>query len=190
MQSPIFWDMMPCSPLKIDGCFREVCRPHIQGQVAFTLVSYSPYSSTLKTKETSASETSGDFQLTTRCYIQGDIVLYNHHREILKFYLVNVLCMALSCRLFFFYPYCSYLAHRAFVKRFVSLQFLNLNRQSVELTGLGISPSQNRYLHKQRKPQTDNHTLSGIRTHDPSVRAGEDMSCLRPRGQCNRPWTD
>jgi hypothetical protein len=27
------------------------------------------------------------------------------------------------------------------------------------------------------------HSLSGIPTHDPSVRAGENMSCLKPRGQ-------
>jgi hypothetical protein len=30
------------------------------------------------------------------------------------------------------------------------------------------------------------HGLSGIGTHDPSVRASEDSSCLRPRGYCNR----
>jgi hypothetical protein len=30
--------------------------------------------------------------------------------------------------------------------------------------------------------QADTHALSGIRTHDPSVRVGEDGSCLRPRG--------
>jgi hypothetical protein len=29
---------------------------------------------------------------------------------------------------------------------------------------------------------TDIHALSGIRTHDPSVRAGEDGACLRPSG--------
>jgi hypothetical protein len=27
---------------------------------------------------------------------------------------------------------------------------------------------------------------SGIRTHDPSVQAGEDISCPRPRGHCDR----
>jgi hypothetical protein len=31
---------------------------------------------------------------------------------------------------------------------------------------------------------TDIHALSAIRTHDPSVRASEDGSCLRPRGHC------
>jgi hypothetical protein len=30
------------------------------------------------------------------------------------------------------------------------------------------------------------HTLSGIRTHDLSVGAGEDSSCLRTRGHCDR----
>jgi hypothetical protein len=70
------------------------------------------------------------------------------------------------------------LEHRASVKRFVSLQVLNL-RQSVGLLGRGISPSQGRYLR-----QTHIHVLSGIRTHDLIVRAGEDISCLIPRGHC------
>jgi hypothetical protein len=34
---------------------------------------------------------------------------------------------------------------------------------------------------------TDIHALSGIRTDDPSVWAGEDSSCLRPRGHFDRP---
>jgi hypothetical protein len=33
---------------------------------------------------------------------------------------------------------------------------------------------------------TDIHALSGIRTHDPRVRAREDSSCLRRRGYCDR----
>jgi hypothetical protein len=38
--------------------------------------------------------------------------------------------------------------------------------------------------HKHRiNPQIDIH---GIRTHDPSVRASEDSSCLRPRSHCDR----
>jgi hypothetical protein len=32
----------------------------------------------------------------------------------------------------------------------------------------------------------DINALSGIRTHDPSVRAGEDSSCLRMRGHCDQ----
>jgi hypothetical protein len=42
-----------------------------------------------------------------------------------------------------------------------------------------ISPSQGRYLHTEQhkyriNAHTDIHALSGIRAHDPSVRAGED----------------
>jgi hypothetical protein len=45
-----------------------------------------------------------------------------------------------------------------------------------------------RTTHKQNKRiHTPNiHALSGIRTHDPSVRASEDSSCLRPLGYCDR----
>jgi hypothetical protein len=68
------------------------------------------------------------------------------------------------------------------VKRFVSLQFLNL-RQSVELLRRGFSPSQGRYLTQTQNKRTQtSHALNEIRTHDPSVRASEDVSCLRPRG--------
>jgi hypothetical protein len=57
---------------------------------------------------------------------------------------------------------------------------------TVRLLGRVTSPSQGRYLHteqhKDRKnAHTDIHALSGIRTHDPSVRASEDRSCLRSR---------
>jgi hypothetical protein len=34
--------------------------------------------------------------------------------------------------------------------------------------------------------RTDIHASGGIRTHDPSVRAGEDSTCLRPRDHCYR----
>jgi hypothetical protein len=33
---------------------------------------------------------------------------------------------------------------------------------------------------------TNFHAPSGNRTHNPSVRAGEDSSCFRPRGYCDR----
>jgi hypothetical protein len=46
-------------------------------------------------------------------------------------------------------------------------------------------------LPTHRRTQTQNkrkhiHALSGIRTHNPSVRASEDSSCHRPRGHCDR----
>jgi hypothetical protein len=65
--------------------------------------------------------------------------------------------------------------------------------QSVGLLGRGISPSQGRYLHTEQHKNrinahnTDIHALSGVRTHDPSVWANEDCSCLRPRGHWYRP---
>jgi hypothetical protein len=64
--------------------------------------------------------------------------------------------------------------------------------QTVGLLGRVISPSQGRYLQtgqlKQNKRiyTTNFHALSEIRTHNPSVRADEDGSCLRPHGHCDR----
>jgi hypothetical protein len=39
---------------------------------------------------------------------------------------------------------------------------------------------------QNKRTHTDIHPLSGIRTHNPSVRASEDSSCLRPYG--HRDW--
>jgi hypothetical protein len=38
----------------------------------------------------------------------------------------------------------------------------------------------------QNNTNTDIHALSWFRTHDPSVRASEYSSCLRPRSHCDR----
>jgi hypothetical protein len=68
--------------------------------------------------------------------------------------------------------------------------------RSVGPLGRGISPSQGLYLHiEYHKHRINAHNtnidaLSGIRTHDPRPRAVEDSSCLRPRGQCDRPSTE
>jgi hypothetical protein len=43
--------------------------------------------------------------------------------------------------------------------------------QLVGLLGLGISPSKGRYLHTEGNKHTNIYTFSGIRTHDPSIRA-------------------
>jgi hypothetical protein len=68
-------------------------------------------------------------------------------RLFLLFYLDLLLCRWLiqACGWWSVYSCCSYLEHRASVKRFVSLQFLNL-RHPVGLLGRVISPSQGRYL--------------------------------------------
>jgi hypothetical protein len=70
----------------------------------------------------------------------------------------------------------------ASVKRFVSLQFLNL-RHSVGFLGRGISLTQGRNLHRTIRTQNKRvrMSMSGVRTHDPGVRVSEDSSCLIPR---------
>jgi hypothetical protein len=40
--------------------------------------------------------------------------------------------------------------------------------------------------HRRRKHACERHASSGIRSHDTSVRAGEDFSCLRLSGHCDR----
>jgi hypothetical protein len=65
--------------------------------------------------------------------------------------------------------------------------------QLVGLLGRWISPSQGLFLHTEQQKRrinthnADIHALSGIRTHDLSVRTSEDTLCLRPRGHCDRP---
>jgi hypothetical protein len=76
------------------------------------------------------------------------------------------------------------------LRTLAAFQFLNLYTVGRTLWR-AISPSQGRYLlteqHQHKvNAHTDIYITSGIRTHDPSVRAGEDGSCLRPRGHCNR----
>jgi hypothetical protein len=84
------------------------------------------------------------------------------------------------------YSCCFHLEHKASVKRFVPLKFLN-RRQSVGLLGRMISPSQGRYLTQTQNQRRQNiHAFSGIRTQDPSVQASEDIPCFRPRGHCLR----
>jgi hypothetical protein len=83
------------------------------------------------------------------------------------------------------------MALRPFVEPWPLFQVLD-SIQSVGLLGRGISPSEGLYLHieqyKTLNKREDIHALSGNRTHDPSVSASEDSSCLRPRGHCDRHW--
>jgi hypothetical protein len=85
----------------------------------------------------------------------------------------------------------SSVALQPFVGSWLLLQFHNFFTQTVGLLGWVISPSQGHYLHtgehKHRiNAYTDIHALSGIRTHDPSVRASEDSLCLRSCGHRDR----
>jgi hypothetical protein len=79
MKCSVYWDIMH-SPLKVNQRFGGTCclqfqSPRIIRQslfclpLAFTLVSCSAYSSTMKIEATCFSETSVDFQWTTRHYI-------------------------------------------------------------------------------------------------------------------------
>jgi hypothetical protein len=84
----ILWDITPCSPLKVNRRFGETYRLHLQDRKisrarnqlclppAFMLVCYSAYLSTPKMKAICSSETSVDFQRTTRRYIPEDNTLH------------------------------------------------------------------------------------------------------------------
>jgi hypothetical protein len=78
IESTIFWDITPCSPLNVSRRFggthrlqAELCLPP-----AFTLVSYSAYPSTLKMEAICSSETSADTQRSTWRYTPE----YDNHR--------------------------------------------------------------------------------------------------------------
>jgi hypothetical protein len=101
LKSIIFLDITPCSPLKLNKSFGRTYHLHLQDRrlnrakyqlfllPAFTLVSCSAYSSTLKMELIFSSETSVDFQRTTRHYIPENNTLYNHCCEHLKSYTVQ-----------------------------------------------------------------------------------------------------
>jgi hypothetical protein len=69
-------------------------------------------------------------------------------------------------------------------------QFLDRIRSRLN-TKDGGSAHYNAATYTQNKTNTEYthtgiHPLSGIRSHDPSVRTGEDTSCPRPRGHYDR----
>jgi hypothetical protein len=88
MNSPIFWDITPCSPLKINWCSRGKSHPEALLASCFMLVSCFAYSSTWKMEKTCSSETSVDLQQIMWCYIPEDRTLHNNCYEIFKSYLL------------------------------------------------------------------------------------------------------
>jgi hypothetical protein len=88
LKSTMFRDITPCSPLKVNRHFggtyyyAEPCL-----SPAFGLVSCSAYSSTLKMEAICTSDTSVDFQRTTRHCIPEDSTVHNHRCENLKSYI-------------------------------------------------------------------------------------------------------
>jgi hypothetical protein len=101
----------------------------------------------------------------------NNVVLKNHH-----YYSPSLRIQFNKTSLLPLFPVAPTLEHRTSVKSFVSFQFLNPRT-------VGRTP----WTRDQPVArQTDVHALSGIRTPSSSVRAGEDSSCLRPRGHCDR----
>jgi hypothetical protein len=80
VKSSIFWNITPCSPLKVNRRFGETSS---RVPPAFTQVSCLVYS---PLKMVCFSETSVDFQRTTPCNIPEDIILHNHRCEYLEAY--------------------------------------------------------------------------------------------------------
>jgi hypothetical protein len=80
------------------------------------------------------------------------IVLQEHLKMILSVQIQTIIQPPSTSvvRSLYLYSCCSHLEHRAPVKRFVSLQFLNI-RQSIGLPGRVIIPSQGRYLHTNKE---------------------------------------
>jgi hypothetical protein len=99
-KSTIFWNITPCSPLKLTRRFGVTYRVHIQGRRInqresrwqFTLVTCSAYFSTLKMEAICSSKASVDTQQTTE-----DGTLHNHRCEHLKSYTVKLrFCIAIA----------------------------------------------------------------------------------------------
>jgi hypothetical protein len=93
IKSTIFWDITPCSALKVNRRFGGTCRLHFQGRRIGRVRNQRGskwQASTLKMGLICPTETSADFQRTTRRYIPGDNTLHNHRCESLKSYITNI----------------------------------------------------------------------------------------------------
>jgi hypothetical protein len=77
MKRFIFWNIMPCSPLKINGRFGETCRLHIQDQrISQARNQNEAGSKQSKLKEAAcSSETSLHFHWTTRISQKRDVLI-------------------------------------------------------------------------------------------------------------------
>jgi hypothetical protein len=96
IKSPSFWNITPCSPLKVNRRFGETYSLHLQVRRISRArnqrdIRWQAYSSTLKMEAICYSEMSVDFQRTTRRYIPEDRTIYNHRCENLKS------CICFSC---------------------------------------------------------------------------------------------
>jgi hypothetical protein len=117
-----------------------------------------------------------DWSLSWRCRVVFPV------RYRLHFYILFRRASGFKRLIFSLFPVAPNLEHRASMKRFVSLQFLN--PKTVGRTPWMVDQPVARLLPIQT--QTNIYALSGIQTHDLSIRAGEDSSCLKPRGHCDQ----
>jgi hypothetical protein len=78
------------------------------------------------------------------------------------------------------YPCCSNLQHWASVKRLFHFNFLILHIRYDSLDG--GSARRKAAAYTQNKRRQNIYALNGMRTHYLSFRAGENISCLTPRG--------
>jgi hypothetical protein len=88
-KSSIFWDITPCRSLSTDGSEEHVATDSKHSPMpatCFMLVYSLAYHSALQIEATCSSETSVNFQRTTRRYIPEGRTLYNHRCENLNSY--------------------------------------------------------------------------------------------------------
>jgi hypothetical protein len=84
MTISIFWDITPCSPLKVN---RSFARNESPSELCLLLTScwFHSWLSTLKKETTHSSETSAELERTTWRYIAEDRTVHNHRCGNLKF---------------------------------------------------------------------------------------------------------
>jgi hypothetical protein len=100
----VFWDIIPCSPLKVNRRFGIICQFHLQGRRISharnwresrwqaAQFSHLAYTSTLKMEATYSSETSVDFQ-GLHSIISQKIELHNYRCENFKSYILMLPCI-------------------------------------------------------------------------------------------------
>jgi hypothetical protein len=86
MMSSIFWDMTPCSSLKVSRSFWGIFCFNFQDRTINEVRDQHEAVTELKMESTYSSETSADFQWTTRRYIPEDTTHHKHRYGNLRSY--------------------------------------------------------------------------------------------------------
>jgi hypothetical protein len=100
----------------------------------------------------------------------------------------DFMCVTIT-EIFIPLSFCLSMALQPFVGPWLLFQFLNLLHSRQDSLDGGSAHRKATTCAEDstntEKTHTDIHASSGIWTHDPSVWAGEDSSCLRPLGHCD-----